>query len=299
MKTSQTSGRLFVVGTPIGNLSDITLRAVETLRLVEVVAAEDTRRTRALLSHLGIAGKALVSLDAHASARAVQRLVQELASGRSVAFVTDAGMPSVSDPGSALVRAAADAGLEVTVIPGPSAVTTAVALSGFVEGSFFFAGFLPRQGQKRQAAIERVRRTPDAVVLFESPHRVGQTLEDLAAAMPEREVCVCRELTKLHEECVRGTLSEVAERGVADRGEFALVLGPVELDALELGLVAARSDAELDAFIEGQLAQGVRTKALLEQLGEQHGLTRRDLYRRVQQLRARLGAPDPDGSEPD
>ena len=195
------TGRLSLIGTPIGNLGDITYRAV--LRLTEVtrIYAEDTRRTRVLLSHLGLEGKKLLSLNAHSTERTLATAVEILSNGEDIALVTDAGMPGVSDPGTELVRGARAAGIEIEVLPGPSAVTAAVALCGLVDGPFTFVGFLPRKGTKRKEALMRIAKSPIPVILFESPHRMKETLSDFASVCEStRQVAVCRELTKKFEE---------------------------------------------------------------------------------------------------
>ncbi|HEU5073844.1 MAG TPA: 16S rRNA (cytidine(1402)-2'-O)-methyltransferase, partial [Polyangiaceae bacterium] len=179
-------GTLYLVGTPIGNLSDITLRAIETLKRVPRVAAEDTRRTRALLSHLGLGGKKLHSMNANTREHELTRLLDFLLEGDDMALVTDAGMPAISDPGAELVSAAAARDVAVVCIPGPSAVTTAAALSGLVSGPFLFLGFLPRKGKKRAQALARIEASSEPVILFESPLRTARTLADLAANLPNR-----------------------------------------------------------------------------------------------------------------
>jgi len=277
---SRATSALYLVGTPIGNLGDLTLRAVETLKLVDRIAAEDTRRTRALLAHLGIAKKPLVHLDAHADERKIQSLVERVAGGENVAFVTDAGMPGVSDPGGALVRMATEVGVNVTVIPGPSAVTTAVALSGLVEAPFSFAGFLPRQGGKRREALARIAETADPVVLFEAPNRTHKTLSDLSALMPQREVAACRELTKLHEEVVRGTLGELAAQPREWRGEIVIVLGSTTTQKTDLP-----SDDEVDERIAELLESGASTKDATAALAAWSGRPKRELYARVELAR--------------
>ena len=178
------TGKLYLVGTPIGNLGDITLRALETLKQTKHIAAEDTRRTRQLLTHFSIHERSLHALDANASARKVGELVALLENGEDIALVTDAGMPSVSDPGSALVNAARLQGVIISPIPGPSALTAAVAASGLVAASFLFLGFLPRSGRKRKDALTRIEKSPEPVVIFESPQRIGATLGELAGACP-------------------------------------------------------------------------------------------------------------------
>ena len=277
------SGTLFVVGTPIGNLGDVTRRAAETLGLVNRVVAEDTRRTRALLSHLGITGKPLSSLDANADDRAVSAVAQKLAEGESIAFVTDAGMPSVSDPGGKLVRAAAALGAPVVVVPGPSAVTTAVAASGLVEGPFVFLGFLPRGGEKRQRALRRIATSAEPVVFFEAPGRAAETLTELAELVPDRQACVARELTKLHEELARGTLAELAARGIAAIGEFTMVVAGA--GDLQEDLTAA----DVDVLVRARLASGESPRTVAAEVAAVTGLPKREIYGRVLELRRETG----------
>jgi 16S rRNA (cytidine1402-2'-O)-methyltransferase len=277
------SGTLFVVGTPIGNLGDVTRRAAETLGLVNRVVAEDTRRTRALLSHLGITGKPLSSLDANADDRAVSAVAQKLAEGESIAFVTDAGMPSVSDPGGKLVRAAAALGAPVVVVPGPSAVTTAVAASGLVEGPFVFLGFLPRGGEKRQRALRRIATSAEPVVFFEAPGRAAETLTELAELVPDRQACVARELTKLHEEVARGTLAELAARGIAAIGEFTMVVAGA--GDLQEDLTAA----DVDVLVRARLASGESPRTVAAEVAAVTGLPKREIYGRVLELRRETG----------
>lgn len=269
------AGALVLVGTPIGNLGDITLRAIETLKAADGVAAEDTRRTRALLSHLGIGKKPLVCLDANASARALSAVLDRVAAGETIAFVTDAGMPSISDPGSELVRAAVARSLCVTVVPGPSAVATAIALSGLVDAAYFFAGFLPRQGSKRTAAIDRIASATEPVVIFEAPGRTPSTLADLAQRTPERPAAVCRELTKLHEEALRGSLAELAAQSRELRGEVVIVLGAMEV------AVALPTDDQIDARIRQELGTGASARDVADRLTAWSGRPRREVYARV------------------
>lgn len=267
---------LYLVATPIGNLEDITLRAVRVLRSCTRVVAEDTRRTRALLSHLGIA-KPIESLHAHSSERDVLRLAEALSGGEALALVTDAGTPVVSDPGDALTRAAIDRGIRVVPIPGPSAVLAALVGSGLAgEAGFRFVGFLPREGMARHTAIARVADTNEAVVLFESPNRTGETLRDLAFVMPSRPVCVARELTKRHEEFVRGTLEELASTAREWIGEVVIVLGEHAARTTE-----AIGDAALDERIDAELEAGAHAKTLAERLAAWSGRPKRDVYERI------------------
>ncbi|RYZ04798.1 MAG: 16S rRNA (cytidine(1402)-2'-O)-methyltransferase [Myxococcales bacterium] len=258
----------------------MTERALVTLRAVPHIAAEDTRRTRGLLSHFGITGKELTTLDANASERAVARVVGLLKEGQSVAFVTDAGTPGVSDPGRALVNAAVAAGVPITSLPGASAVTTAVALSGLVGGPFLFLGFLPRQGSGRKEQVERVARETLPVVLFEAPHRMADTLQDLAAACPERAAVVCRELSKLHEEALRGSLRELAGVEREWLGEIVLVLG----EAAELP-VAGSSDAEIRSRALPLVESGASVRAVADLLAEVSGRSRREVYALVLEVK--------------
>ncbi len=209
---------LAVCATPIGNLDDVTLRVLDELRAADVVLAEDTRRTRALLQRHGIAAH-LVSYHEHNEARRVEELLPRLAAGERIALVTDAGMPLVSDPGARLVAAALDARLPVTVLPGPSAVETALVASGLAGPRFVFVGFLPRRAGERTALWREVLGWDATIVAFESPRRLGASLHSLAAVAPARRVAVCRELTKVFEEVARGTAAELAEplRRAAER----------------------------------------------------------------------------------
>lgn len=274
-----TTGKLYVVGTPIGNLGDVTLRAVETLKTADRILAEDTRHSRHLLNHLGISGKPMASIEAHVSDARLEHLLGYLDAGESVALVTDAGMPAVSDPGARFIDLVRQAGHPVEVIPGPSAVTAAIALSGLVEGPFYFAGFLPRQGGKRKRALDRVCQGGAAAVLFESPNRVEDTLRDLAARQPERRVVVCRELTKLHEEVIAGTVAELAATEREWRGECVLVLGdPGEQDDADLSQIGTD-----DASLQQALQSGKRVRDIVNESGLT-GQARRALYARLVEL---------------
>jgi 16S rRNA (cytidine1402-2'-O)-methyltransferase len=269
---------LHVVATPIGNLGDVTFRAAETLRSCDLVVAEDTRRTRQLLTHLGITGKRLERLEAHASPRDLERLVERMLAGERVALVTDAGTPGVSDPGEQAIGAAIAAGVQVVPIPGPSAVLAALVASGLAgDGRFRFVGFLPRRGPERRDAIALVCGTAEPVVLFEAPARLGATLRELADATPERPACVARELTKVHEELVRGSCAELAADARQWLGEIALVLGPCRPD----DRAAVADDGALDARIDEGIARGDHARGLAERLAAWSGRGKREVYERV------------------
>ncbi len=274
---------LFVVATPIGNLGDLGARAAEVLRSAERVFAEDTRRTRALLAHLGAGRKAVLRVDAHADPSHIGRLLDDLPPDANVALVTDAGMPGVSDPGAELVRQAAARDVRILAIPGPSALTAAVAVSGLVEGPFVFLGFLPRHGKKRRAALSRIAASTDPVVLFEAPARISDTLRELAAESPTRPAAVCRELTKLFEETLRGSLAELAAIEREWLGEVTLVIGGGEPRAA----VAPEDDGAVDEEIARRLAKGEHPRGLSVELAGRLGVPRRLAYARVLAVRER------------
>ena len=271
-------GTLYVVATPLGNLGDLSPRAAEVLRTVPVVAAEDTRRTRGLLSHLG-ADPTLLSYHAHSGERRLEAILDILGDGRDVALCSDAGTPTVSDPGADLVAAARQAGFAVVPIPGPSAVATALSAAGLAGDRYLFLGFLPRKGGERHRLLQRAAAEEWSVVLFEAPPRLVALLEDLArVAGPERRAVVARELTKLHEEFRAGTLAELAGyfSEVPPRGEVTLVLEgsgspPAAPD---------RSEEALEAATE-LLAEGLSRREVARRLTESHGLSRNDAYRLV------------------
>ncbi len=274
-------GTLYVVATPLGNLGDLSPRAAEVLRQAPVVAAEDTRRTRGLLSHLG-ASPTLLSFHAHSRERRLDALLEILDDGRDVALVSDAGTPAVSDPGTELVAAARERGFAVVPIPGPSAVAAALSAAGLPGDRFLFLGFLPRKGGERQRLLRRAAEEEWSVVLFEAPTRLEALLADLAgAAGPDRRAVVARELTKLHEELRAGTLAELADYYSRNppRGELTIVVegtgGPVPApDRTREALAAATS----------LLAEGVSRREIARRLAQSHGLSRNDAYRLVTEL---------------
>ena len=248
------AGRLIVCPTPIGNLEDITLRVLAALREADLVACEDTRRTRVLLDRYGVGGR-LLSYHEHNERARSDELVARMRDGAVVALVSDAGMPLVSDPGLVLVRACVAAGLGVEVLPGPSAALSALVASALPAERWRFVGFLPR----KRAELERVFTSPETLVGFESPRRLAASLEVLAALDPERRVAVCRELTKIHEEVVRATAAELAARYRAQppRGEIVLVVGPAPEAAVDLKGPLAALRRLVDAGAKPRPAAGV------------------------------------------
>lgn len=279
------SGRLIVCPTPIGNLEDVTLRVLSALREADIIACEDTRRTRVLLDRYGVGGR-LVSYHEHNERERAAELVGLMREGSVVALVSDAGMPLVSDPGFVLVGACIAAGLAVEVLPGPSAALAALVASGLPAERWRFEGFLPR----KRSELAQVFRARETVVAFESPRRLAKSLSALAALDPRRPVAVCRELTKLHEEVVRGTASELAARyaAVAPRGEVAVVIGPAPAGPppdLQEALAALRR--LIDA--------GARPRAAAAVVAELTGTTANTLYRSLQAGSPRPGASGHDG----
>jgi 16S rRNA (cytidine1402-2'-O)-methyltransferase len=274
-------GTLYVVATPLGNLGDLSPRAAEVLRQAAVVAAEDTRRTRGLLSHLG-ASPTLLSFHAHSGERRVDTLLEILKDGRDLALVTDAGTPGVSDPGTDLVAAALEAGFVVVPIPGPSAVAAALSAAGLPADRYVFLGFIPRKGTERSRLLARAAAEEWSVVLFEAPTRLVALLQDLAAAAgPGRMALVARELTKLHEELRRGTLAELADyySMTPPRGELTIVVEGT-------GAPAAPPDRTADALEEATalLAEGLSRREVARRITETMGISRNDAYRLVMGL---------------
>jgi 16S rRNA (cytidine1402-2'-O)-methyltransferase len=276
VNAAASGGTLVLVPTPIGNLGDITMRAVEALRNAAHIVAEDTRHSRKLLSHLEIDASRMSRLDANATDSDREQVIGWLLDGKDVALVTDAGSPAVSDPGTALVRDAIQAGVRVVALPGPSAVTTAVAVSGLVDNAFCFRGFLPRSGPERARALTDIASRPEPCVLFESPQRMATLLGELAEVTPARSLAIGRELSKLHEEVIRGTVAEVAAVPREWLGEVTIVLG-----AWEPAPEDAPDDEQIDRRIDEELATGAHTRRVAEKIAAWSGRGRRDVYARV------------------
>ncbi|HEY0381277.1 MAG TPA: 16S rRNA (cytidine(1402)-2'-O)-methyltransferase [Candidatus Elarobacter sp.] len=277
---------LVFVPTPLGNLRDITLRAIDALRDASLIVAEDSRVARRLLNALDVGGKEIWTYHEH-NARTSTSAILDRARAETVAVVTDAGTPGISDPGSALIAAAREGGVAVEVLPGPAAFVCAAVLSGFDLRRFAFAGFPPRAGKQRRAAFAAA--LADTTVWYEAPHRIRESLADLAAVAPDRRVFLVRELSKLHEQQVLGTPAEVAA-AIADpvRGEIAFV---VEGQAAEADPAAAIPEADLDAAIDALLGDGLTTSAVAKRLaGAGHG-ERRHLYARVSERRGGRAEP--------
>ncbi len=271
---------LYVTGVPIGNAKDITVRALEVLSGADAIAAEDTRVTSKLLNLHGISGK-LISYREENAGRAIPALLTRLARGEAIALVTDAGTPHVSDPGGSLVKAAAEAGHNVVAVPGPSALTAALSISGVTAKRTLFAGFLPAQATARKTEIMALKPLDAALVFFEAPHRIAETMADLAAILGPRDAVICRELTKRYEEARRGTLGDLAvlaaEDGDLQRGEIVIVVAP--------GAEEARDDAAaLDEALTKALAT-MRVKDAADAVAGALNLPRRAVYTRALELK--------------
>jgi len=289
-------GRLVLVATPIGNLGDLAPRAVQVLADADVVCCEDTRRTRALLTAAGVAaGGRLVSVHAHNEADRVPQVLRWVADGRTVAVVTDAGTPGVSDPGARLVAAAAAAGLAVTAVPGPSSVVAALVLSGLPTDRFCVDGFLPRKGADRARRLAELATERRTTVLLEAPGRLAGTLADLAAALGDRPVAVARELTKVHEEVWRGSVADAADEfgrrdadGDGIRGEVVVVVGGAPAPA-------PPDDDQVARAVADRLAAGDSPRSAAQAVAQELGVSRRMAYQLAIDLRAGDGQPDRPG----
>jgi len=270
------SGRLYVVATPIGNLEDITYRAVRILKEVDWIACEDTRTTRRLLDHYGIS-KPTVSYHEHNETGRAAELIARIEQGESGALVSDAGTPLLSDPGYRLVHAAAEAGVRVEPLPGPSALLAGLVVSGLPTDRFLFAGFFPaKQGQRRHV-LESLAGEAATLVFYEAPHRITETLEDIAATLGPRPVVVARELTKIHEETLRGTADEIRESLIARdaiRGEFVVMIGKAESPA-------GASDVPIETMIETLIGAGIERMEAIKTVARERGLSKREVYKLI------------------
>ncbi len=278
---SQTRGTLYLVATPIGNLEDVTRRALRVLGEADVVACEDTRRTRSLLEHFGIRART-VSYHEHNERERADELASLMEGGQTVALVSDAGTPGINDPGYRLVRACVERNLRVVPVPGPTAFVAALTASGLPTDEFYFGGFLPARSHARRERLASVKSLRATLVFYETPHRLAHALAEALEVLGEREAAVARELTKLHEEIVRGRLSELAARFApegAARGEMVLVIDRDVIDeGVAEGTQTTSSVAEMVAAFE---AEGLDQRAALKRAARELGLTRDEAYRRL------------------
>jgi 16S rRNA (cytidine1402-2'-O)-methyltransferase len=274
------SGTLYVVATPIGNLEDITLRALRVLKEADLIACEDTRHTRRLLDHYGIGTRAL-SYHEHNEQERASQLVERLLAGESIAVVSDAGTPLISDPGYRIVVEAARSGVAVVPVPGASALLSALAASGLPTDSFFFGGFLPAKAGQRRRALEEVKALAATLVFYEAPHRIAEALADIGEVLGERETVVARELTKMHEEFLRGTPAEIAnrlsERGSV-RGEITIVIGRGAAEA-------RRDERPIAQAVDELVASGLATMDAIKKVAQERGVPKREVYAEYEKSR--------------
>jgi len=279
------AGSLFIIATPIGNLQDLSGRVRKTLEQADLVLAEDTRRGRTLLSHLGI-HKPVESLHQHNQDRKIPEILERLRAGKNLALTTDAGTPAISDPGARLIRAALQSGIRVCPIPGPSAITAALSVSGFPSDRFLFLGFLPAKSRDRKKMLEPYREFHETMVMFEAPHRIRKTVQDLWEILGDRPACLCREMTKLHEQitlsCLSGLARELEEQ--EPRGEITLVLAGKEPAPENHPQILA---PDLQELIAAMLAEGKSLKQIVSELSASTNLPRNLIYQKTLELKKR------------
>ena len=276
-------GQLYITATPIGNLGDMSPRAVEVLRAVDLIAAEDTRNSIKLLNHFDIKTP-MTSYHEFNRFDKADELVGRMLQGTDVAVITDAGTPCISDPGEVLVQKCIEAGINVTSIPGPSAVITALTLSGFSVRRFVFEGFLPPKQKKRdrRAAIERIKDETGTIVIYEAPHRLNETLGELAEVFgATRRIALCREMTKKHEEVIRTTIGEAAK--TTPKGEYVLVIEGKSEEALSEERQAAFEDMNLEEHLKLYMDKGMDKKSAMKAVARDRGISRRDVYNALEQ----------------
>ena len=274
------SSKLYIVSTPIGNLEDITLRALNTLKEVDVIACEDTRTTGKLLSHYGIK-KPLVSYHEHNETEKSKELLAELLDGKSIAIVTDAGTPGVSDPGYRIVKLASENGVQVVPIPGASAALAALSVSGLPTSSFTFLGFPPRQKKRLNEFLQKIKDSSETLIFYESPNRVIKTLEEMANVFGDRNASVSREITKMYEETLRGTLSEITkslQKKDSIRGEITLVVEGASNDEAQF------DDETVNRILELLKKEGLSLKDAVKQVTADSGISKSKIYKKALQI---------------
>ncbi len=272
-------GTLFLVATPIGNLQDITLRAINTLKEVELIAAEDTRQTIKLLNHFEIK-KPLVSYYEHNKIVKGNYLVEQLQQGKNIALVSDAGTPGISDPGEDLVKLCIENDIKVTMIPGPVAAVTGIVISGLPTGRFVFEGFLPMNKRTRQERLKQLKDETRTIIFYEAPHKLPYTLKDMYNAWGERKIALARELTKRYEEVIRCNLSEAAERYQieAPKGEFVVIIEGQDEQVLQELEKDKYADISIEDHVERYIQQGLQKKEAIKKAAEDRGINKRDVY---------------------
>ncbi len=267
-------GTLYVVATPIGNLKDITLRALETLKNADIIAAEDTRRTKELLSAFNITGKKLISYHEHNEEEAAEKIINLLKAGNSICLVSDAGTPAISDPGFRVVKKAREENIKVVPIPGASAVIAALSASGFPSDKFLFYGFLPKKKKKRDEALTEIMQMPWTVVAYESPHRIEETLKAIHNLNPEKKIAVYREITKLHEEFLTGTAKEILKR-LTPKGEIVILFYPQKEEIIKI---------EPEELLKKFREEGKTLKEAVKKTCQITGLKKNEIYKKALEI---------------
>lgn len=272
-------GTLYLCGTPIGNLGDMTLRVIELLKECDIIAAEDTRNTLKLLNHFDIQ-KTLVSYHEHNKFQKGPELIEKLKNGANIALVTDAGMPGISDPGADMVRLCQTEGIPVTAAPGPTAFSTALVLSGLDSRRFIFEGFLPTDKKERAQVLKSIEKETRTVIFYEAPHRLKTTLKELFESTGDREAACVREITKKFEEVKKGNMSELIEYYNVNepKGEFVIVIGGADAQELKKEEIAAWESITVEEHVKKYMAEGMSEKDAMKQAAKERGITKRDIY---------------------
>lgn len=273
-------GKLYLVPTPIGNLKDITLRALEVLENADIIAAEDTRQSLKLLNHFNIK-KSLFSYHKHNEQGKSEDIINKLKSGMNIALITDAGTPGISDPGSVIVEKCIDQEIEFEVLPGATAITTALVYSGLDTTKFIFRGFLPRENKERNPIVEEIKNVRDTIILYEAPHRLLDTLEYLLNNIGDRKIAICRELTKLHEEIYRGKISSALKYFIENRprGEFVLVIEGKSEDEIKAEKEALWSDLTIKEHLLKLIESGIEKKDAIKLVAKERNLPKKEVYK--------------------
>ena len=272
-------GTLYLCGTPIGNLGDMTLRVIELLKECDIIAAEDTRNTLKLLNHFDIQ-KTLVSYHEHNKFQKGPELIEKLKNGANIALVTDAGMPGISDPGADMVRLCQTEGIPVTAAPGPTAFSTALVLSGLDSRRFIFEGFLPTDKKEKAQVLKSIEKETRTVIFYEAPHRLKTTLKELFESTGDREAACVREITKKFEEVKKGNMSELIEYYNVNepKGEFVIVIGGADAQELKKEEIAAWESITVEGHVKKYMAEGMSEKDAMKQAAKDRGITKRDIY---------------------
>lgn len=273
-------GKLYLVPTPIGNLKDITLRALEVLKSVDIVAAEDTRQTLKLLNHFEIK-KSLMSYHKHNEQEKSEDIIELLKEGHNIAIVTDAGTPGISDPGAVIVKKCINENIDFEVLPGATAITTALVYSGLDTTKFLFRGFIPRENKERKILLNEIKDVKESIILYESPYRVVSTLETLLEYLGNRNIAVCRELTKLHEEIKRGKIDELIDyfKNTAPKGEFVLVIEGKQQEHIDRENKEKWENLSIKDHILNVMESGISKKEAIKYVAKERGLNKNEVYK--------------------